>query len=145
MTAARLLSFYISAILALGTVGFFGNLLSDWLMFGRNFWTGDALFTWLVAVVATAVFILVACLPLQILAKRFAFSGPLLGALAGPLFVWLLLAVRHEPLSVRNYVSAPGVISLHLIFVGLGLLFAVAYRRCRPDNSFKRTLLRSAT
>ena len=129
MKVIRVFGFYFLAALTLGSLCFVGWLSSDWLFFRGPFWPGDAFLTWALALAATASFVILICTPLQLLATKFPAPLALLaGVLSGPLFVWLLLMLRSETPTIYNYLSAPGVIHLHVLFAAIGLLFAVGFR-----------------
>lgn len=145
MRVLRVLGFYLVAIAVLGSLGFIGWLWSDRLLFRAPFWPTDAIATWAIALAVTGVFLALVCLPLLLLTARFrTHLAAFVGLLSGPVFVWLLLALRNEPLSLRNYLTAPGVVPLHLIFAAIGLLFALGLRVYGPNNSFKPNSLRGS-
>ena len=144
MRVFRVLAFYLTSIAMLGSLGFMGWLWSDRILFHSPLWPVDALTTWLIALVITAAFLIAVCTPLQLLASGSRPLSVLAGALSGPAFVWLLLTLRDEPLSLRNYLTAPGVVPLHLIFATIGLLFALGFRVYGPNNSFKPKPLRGS-
>jgi hypothetical protein len=138
MRALRLLGFYLVAVVVLGNFSFIGWLWSDWVLYNAPFWPAYALETWPISMVITAAFLAVVCLPLQLFAGRScAYLAIVMGTLSGPLFVWLLLILSGEPLSLHNYLTASGVVPMHLLFAAIGLLFALGFRVYGPNKSFK--------
>ena len=98
------------------------------------------------AVLLTALFLLLVALPLQALLGRSA-ALPLrlaVGALSGPLGVWLgLLVLSSYPIEAHWYIIRSW--ALHAVYAGVGVCFALAWhRRLRPNNSFKPKPLRGS-
>jgi hypothetical protein len=145
MKTLRAVAFHLISVVVLGSLGFLGWLWSDQLLFSVPFWTADPFGAWCIALVVTGLFLTFACLPIQFVTSRARTHWAVLaGFLSGPLFVSLLLVLRDEPPSLRNYLVAPGVLSLHLLFAAIGVLFAIGFRRYGPNHSFKPTPLRGA-
>lgn len=135
MKIIRAFGYCIAASFVLGSGGFIGWILLDWLLFKRPFWPADILFSWSLAVLVTAIFLTLICVPLQLLARRFnAVVIVLASLLSGPFFVWILLILRGEPFTARNYIYAPGVIQLHVLFFIIGVLFSIFFKYFYPKE-----------
>jgi hypothetical protein len=106
----------------------------------------DTLSASAVGICLTAMFLFVVALPPQLALRsnRSLFVRTLVGAVSGPVGVWLgLLVLSNYPISWEWYISRAW--ALHVVFAGVGMCFAVLWhRRLRPNNSFKPTPLRGA-
>ena len=104
----------------------------------------DTLGAAVVGIVLTATFLLAVAVPLQIALRgnRSLAVRLLVGAVSGPLGVWLgLLVLSNYPINWEWYGSRAW--ELHVLFAGVGMCFSWAWHRClRPNNSFKPMPLR---
>ena len=98
------------------------------------------------AVLLTGLFLLCIALPFQKLIGQNAHLSLrlIVGAISGPLGVWLgLLVLSNYPIDSHWYIMRAW--QLHAVYVTVGVLFSWAWHcRQRPNNSFKPTPLRGA-
>lgn len=140
----KLVRFFVfqSALLGSGAFAAWALLLS------RGIWpfnaTLDTLGAAVFGIVLTAVFLLVVGVPLQLglCGDRSLAVRLLVGAVSGPLGVWLgLLVLSSHPINWEWYGSR--VWALHTIFAGVGICFSWAWhRRLRLGGAFKPKPLR---
>ena len=95
-------------------------------------------------IVLTAMFLFAVAVPFQLALRgnRSLAVRLLVGALSGPVGVWLgLLVFSNYPINWEWYGSRAW--TLHVVFAGVGVCFSwVWHRRLRPNNSFKPNPLR---
>lgn len=97
----------------------------------------DTLGATAVGICLTAIFLLTVAAPFQLALRsnRSLVVRTFVGAVSGPVGVWLgLLVLSSYPISWEWYGSRTW--ALHFVFVGIGVCFAVLWhRRLRPNNS----------
>lgn len=124
MKAVRALLHYVVAVLTLGSLAFIFQAILNHVSLDYSLWSSDAPYAWALSIVYVALFLALVCMPLKLLLKGSGKKSVWIAAIiCGPMFVWSLLLLRGDKLSLENFVSAPGVLSMHIVFFLVAILF----------------------
>lgn len=133
------IKFYILQVLILGSAGFFAWVSYGWLRYGFG-WYSDTPLAYVLALILIGLFILVVCLPVQIICKNFgnSLAAYILGLLSGSIGVLVFVELfTKRPLTAKYFLQDLWL--YHAILGVLGIWFCFNFRRkfkvCVPDGT----------